>query len=83
MINLVRVFIAAALFATSTISSANAETSFLEAAQFFLTGVDANSDEIVSEREIVLRKYPLVVYLVDDKPCVVRMRTRLITKSGR
>jgi|GEM_PF-4291974 len=47
---------------------------FLEAAAFFLTGVDATSDEIVSNREIVLRQYPLVIYLVDNKPCTVRMR---------
>jgi hypothetical protein len=52
-------------------SPVKAETSFLEAAQFFLTGAD--SDE-VGEREIVLHKYQLVVYLIDDKRCVVRMR---------
>ena len=61
--------VASVLFALAAISPVKAETSFLEAAQFFLTGVDATSDEIVSEREIVLHKYPLVVYLVDDKTC--------------
>jgi hypothetical protein len=55
-------------------SPVKAETSFIEAATFFLTGVDATGDEIVSEREIVLRKYPFVIYLVNDKSCVVRMR---------
>ena len=63
-----------ALALTVLASPVKAETSFIEAATFFLTGVDATGDEIVSEREIVLHKYPLVVYLVDDKRCVARMR---------
>jgi hypothetical protein len=51
-----------------------ADTSFIEAVTFFLTGVDATGDEIISERQIALHKYPLVVWLVDDKRCIVRIR---------
>jgi hypothetical protein len=58
----------------TTSSGTGEQRAFLEAALFFLTGVDATSDEIVSERQIVLRRYPLVAYLVDGKPCVVRLR---------
>jgi hypothetical protein len=65
---------ASILVALAAISPVKAETSFIEAVTFFLTGVDATGDEIVSEREIVLDKYPLVVYLVDDKRCIVRIR---------
>jgi hypothetical protein len=36
-----------------------------------MTGEDATRDEIISDREIALREYPLVFYLVGDKPCVV------------
>jgi hypothetical protein len=42
---------------------------------FFITGVDAASEEIVSNREIVLRQYPIVAYLVDRNSCAVRIRT--------
>jgi hypothetical protein len=49
MINFAEYFVSAALVALATISPVKAETSFLEAALFFLTGVDATSDEIVSE----------------------------------
>jgi hypothetical protein len=74
MIKLAKVLVATAPLAVSPVSPVKAEASFLEAATFFLTGVDATDDEIVSEREIVLHKYPFVIYLVDDKSCVVRMR---------
>jgi hypothetical protein len=66
--------VASILVALAASSPVKAETSFIEAVTFFLTGVDATGDEIVSEREIHLHKYPLVVYLVDDKRCVVRVR---------
>jgi hypothetical protein len=52
-----------------------AETSFLEAALFFITGVDATSEDSVTEREIVLRREPIVAYLVDSNPCAFRIRT--------
>lgn len=47
---------------------------FLEAAAFVLTGVDATRDEIVSNRQIILHEYPIVMYLVANTPCTVRMR---------
>jgi hypothetical protein len=48
--------------------------SLLEAVAFFMTGVDAGADEIVSDNQIVLRNYPIVVYLVDGNRCVARLR---------
>jgi hypothetical protein len=48
---------------------------FLEAALFFITGVDASSNEIVSNRKIKLGRYPIVAYLVDSNPCAIRLRT--------
>jgi hypothetical protein len=50
-----------------------AEVSFLEAALFFLTGVEPTDEDSVTDREIILRREPLVAYLVDD-PCIVRLR---------
>ena len=47
---------------------------FLEAALFFLTGVDTNDWDVVTDREIRLARYPLVAYLVNAKPCAVRLR---------
>ena len=74
MIHPTRIFVAAALFATATISPVKAETSFLEAALFFLTAADTRSEDSVTDREIILRRYPIVAYLVDGEPCKVRLR---------
>jgi hypothetical protein len=41
---------------------------------FFLTGVEATNQDIVTDREIRLRQYPIVAYLVDGNPCLVRLR---------
>jgi hypothetical protein len=60
---------------TSREGGTSEQRAFLEAALFFITGVDAASDEIVGNREIVLRQYPIVAYLVDSNSCAVRIRT--------
>lgn len=74
MNKLAKVSVVTALLAVSTVSPVKAETSFLEAALFFLTGVDTTNEDTVTDREIRLRQYPLVAYLVDGKPCAVRLR---------
>jgi hypothetical protein len=51
--------------------------SFLEAALYFLTAVEPEPEDVISERRIALRKYPIVAYLVDDNPCAVRLRTTI------
>ncbi len=56
-------------------SGSSEQGAFLEAAFFFITGVDAASDEIFNNREIALHGYPIVAYLVDDDSCVLRLRT--------
>jgi hypothetical protein len=72
MVDLTRTLTAAALAVTATISPTKAETTFLEAAMFFITGVDATSEDTVSESQITLHRYPVVAYLVDR--CKVRLR---------
>jgi hypothetical protein len=72
MVDLTRTLTAAALAVTATISPAKAETTFLEAAMFFITGVDATSEDTVSEDEIRLHRYPIVAYLAGN--CAVRIR---------
>jgi hypothetical protein len=77
MISFTKTFISAALVASVMISPVKAQTtktSFLEAALFFLTGVEPTDDDSVTDREIILRREPLVAYLVDDNPCAVRLR---------
>jgi hypothetical protein len=74
MINLTRTLLAVVAISTATISPVKANVSFLEAALFFLTGVEATNQDIVTDREIILRRYPLVAYLVDGNPCAVRIR---------
>jgi hypothetical protein len=61
--------------ATSTHSGTSEQRAFLEAAFFFITGVDATAQEIVTNREIHLDRYPIVGYLVDDNRCAIRIRT--------
>lgn len=51
------------------------QRAFLEAAVFFITGVDTTKVDMVTNREIVLGRYPIVAYLVDSNPCAVRIRT--------
>lgn len=65
---------AVALCTIALLAPAKAETSFLQAALFFLTDVEATRNDDVSETEINLRQYPLVIYLMEDVPCVVRIR---------
>ena len=48
--------------------------SFLEAALFFLTGVEPGPTDTVTDQEIILQRYPIVAYVVDGKPCAVRIR---------
>jgi hypothetical protein len=56
------------------LSPAKAEPTFLEAALFFLTDVETSNQDYVTETEIRLRRWPIVAYLVEDAPCVVRLR---------
>jgi hypothetical protein len=77
MINLAKAFVTAMLVATAAITPAKAETSFLEAALFFLTGVEPGPEDIVTDQEILLLRYSIAAYLVDGKPCAVRIRNRL------
>jgi len=56
MVDLTRTLTAAALAVIATISPAKAETTFLEAAIFFITGVDATSEDTVSENQITLHR---------------------------
>ena len=72
MVDLTRTLAAAALAISATIAPATAETSFLEAALFFITGLDATSEDTVSEDEIRVGRYPLVAYLTGN--CAVRIR---------
>jgi hypothetical protein len=75
MINLPRT-IAAVVVAISTaaISPVEAKISFLEAALFFLTDVEVTHQDTATDREIILRQYPIVAYLVDGNSCLVRIR---------
>jgi hypothetical protein len=74
MDRLARALVAAALLGVATISPVKAETSFLEAALFFITGVDTTDEDTVTDREIRLSRYPIVAYLADSNPCAVRLR---------
>jgi hypothetical protein len=80
MINLIRTLAAVAVITTATVSPVEAKISFLEAALFFLTDVEATHEDTATDREIILRQYPLVAYLVDGNPCLVRLRS---TSSNR
>jgi hypothetical protein len=53
---------------------AHADVSFLEAGLFFLTGVEPDPTDQVSETRIVLAKYSMVAYRPDSNPCAIRMR---------
>ena len=75
MINLIRTLAAVAVITTATVSPVEAKISFLEAALFFLTDVEATHEDTATDREIILRQYPLVAYLVDGNPCLVRLRS--------
>jgi len=75
MINLIRTLAAVAVISTATMSPVEAKISFLEAALFFLTDVEATHEDTATDREIILRQYPLVAYLVDGNPCLVRLRS--------
>src|SRR5262249_12513825 len=75
MINLIRTLAAVAVISTGTISPVEAKISFLEAALFFLTDVEATHEDTATDREIILRQYPIVAYLVDGNPCLVRIRS--------
>jgi hypothetical protein len=50
------------------------QRAFLEAALFFITGVDTSREDMVANREIVLDRYPIVAYLMEDNDCAVRIR---------
>jgi hypothetical protein len=76
MISLARVVVAAALLAISTIAPAKAETSFLEAAMYFITAVEPVAGDTVTDDEIILTRYPIVAYLVSDNRCAIRIRRR-------
>jgi hypothetical protein len=78
MIDLTRVLVTAALVATAAVSPVRAaEVSFLEAGLFFLTDLQPGEGDRVTDREIVLARYPLVAYTVDDSPCAIRIRNTL------
>jgi hypothetical protein len=77
MMSFTKTLVSAALVATAMISPVKAQTtktSFLEAALFFLTGVEQTDEDSVTDREIILRREPLVAHLVDENPCAVRLR---------
>jgi putative Ca2+/H+ antiporter (TMEM165/GDT1 family) len=66
MIYLARFIVSAAalvVLATTTLP-VKAETSFLEAALFFITGVDTTNEDTVTNHEVRLSRYPIVAYLV-------------------
>jgi hypothetical protein len=78
MINLTRTLVTAALVATAAVSPVKAaEVSFLEAGLFFLTDLQPGEGDRVTDREIVLARYPLIAYTVDDSPCAIRIRNTL------
>src|SRR5262245_48601190 len=62
------------LFCSIFASRAEAKVSFLEAALFFLTGVEATNQDYVTDNEIRLSRYPIVAYTVPGNPCAVRLR---------
>src|SRR6266540_7572766 len=74
MVSFANSLLTAALVVAAMTSSVKADPSFLEAGLFFLTGVEPAEGDVVTERGIVLFREPLVAYLVDGKPCVVRLR---------
>jgi hypothetical protein len=73
-----KVLITAVLAATVMLSPAKAEPSFLEAALFFLTNVEAGGSDTITDSEIALSRYSLVAYLGPAEPngrtCRVRLR---------
>jgi len=69
----IRTLVTAAVIATISPVEAK-QPSFLEAALFFLTSVEPTAEDSVTDREIILRREPVVAYLVDGAPCVVRLR---------
>jgi hypothetical protein len=65
----------ALLLSAAMILPAKADVSFLEAALYFLTAIEPTQGDTVNGSKIILARYPIVAYLVDDKPCAVRIRT--------
>ncbi len=61
------------VFASASVHQSSAQTyhrrTFVEAALFFMTGVDATGAEKVTVTEIVLHREPPVVYLVFAGAC--------------
>jgi hypothetical protein len=76
MISFTKTLVSAALASAmiSPVKAQTTKTSFLEAALFFLTGVEPTDEDSVTDREIILRREPLVAHLVDENPCAVRLR---------
>lgn len=57
-------------------SEANKQRAFLEAATYFITWVevDPSKGDVVSDTQIELGRWPIVIYLPDNN-CAVRLRT--------
>jgi|SRR5262245_38284249 len=60
-------------FAIST-TTAQAQTSFVEAALFFLTSIEPSQNDTVDDDEIVLADFPLAAYSVPEDQCLIRLR---------